>query len=104
MVLKKCAKSLISLAGSTLILLSSPLAKNISLCPSGKSSLQAPAIPSRQGAFRDRHERGTGCGGRRRRIDECASQRTAKSCGPDAPTLASNWRRCSRIAPVTVAI
>ena len=26
------------------------------------------------------------------------SQRTAKSCGPDAPTLASSWPQCSRIA------
>src|ERR1700674_4257823 len=25
--------------------------------------------------------------------DEGARLRTAKSCGPDAPTLASNWRR-----------
>ena len=30
-------------------------------------------------------------------------KRTAKSCGPDAPTLASNWRRCSRIALMMVA-
>jgi hypothetical protein len=28
--------------------------------------------------------------------------RTAKSCGPDASTLASNWRRCFGIALVTV--
>jgi hypothetical protein len=43
---------------------SSPLCKNISLHPSGKSSLQVRAIPSHQGAYRDRHERGMGCGGR----------------------------------------
>ena len=44
--------------------LSSPFAKNIPLSPSGKSSLQArPSHPAR-GAYRDRHERGMGCGGR----------------------------------------
>ena len=26
-------------------------------------------------------------------LDESASLRTAKSCGPDAPTLASSWRK-----------
>jgi hypothetical protein len=37
---------------------SSPPQENISLCPSGKSSLQARAIPPLlRGAFRDRHER-----------------------------------------------
>jgi hypothetical protein len=48
-------------------------------------------VPHR-GAARDRHERGAGCGGRRRRFDEGACMRTAKSCGPDAPTLASSFR------------
>jgi hypothetical protein len=47
------------------------------------------------------------CGGMRwtrvRRCDERLLSRTAKSCGPGAPTLASSWRRCSRIAPTTVA-
>ena len=65
-------------------------------------------VPHR-GAYRDRHERGMGCGGRgsvlramesqggsmRPVSDYQASgremlQRTAKSCGPDAPTLASS--------------
>jgi hypothetical protein len=27
-------------------------------------------------------------------VDERRVMRTAKSCGPDAPTLASSWRRC----------
>jgi hypothetical protein len=26
-------------------------------------------------------------------FDEWRSKRTAKSCGPDAPTLASSWRK-----------
>ncbi len=29
--------------------------------------------------------------------DECINKRTAKSCGPDVPTLVSSWRQCSRI-------
>ena len=47
-----------------------------------------------QGAFRDRHERrardAMDAGGA---ADESAYLRTAKSCGPDAPTLASSCRR-----------
>jgi hypothetical protein len=37
---------------------SSPVCKNISLHPSGKSSLQIRAIPPHRGAYRDRHGRG----------------------------------------------
>jgi hypothetical protein len=44
--------------------LSTPLAKNIPLVPSGKSALPACAVPPGKGALRDRHERGLGCGGR----------------------------------------
>jgi hypothetical protein len=47
------------------------------------------AVPSHRGAARDRHERGTGCGGREAaRKTNARASRTAKSCGPDAPTLA----------------
>src|ERR1039458_9042145 len=57
----------------------------------------SPAIPAHtQGAFRDRHERRAGdamdAGGA---ADESATLRTAKSCGPDAPTLASSSREAS---------
>jgi len=52
------------------------------------------AVPAQhRGAFRDRHERragdavDAGCA-----FDESAGLRTAKSCGPDAPTLASSVR------------
>jgi hypothetical protein len=45
------------------------------------------------GAFRDRHGRGAECGGRGWRCRRAAPGRTAKSCGPDAPTLASSWRK-----------
>ena len=48
------------------------------------------------GAFRDRHERRAGdamdAGGA---ADESATLRTAKSCGPDAPTLASSFAEVS---------
>ena len=55
-------------------------------------------IPDRptphRGAFRDRHGRwvrdAVDASGA---ADESAGLRTAKSCGPDAPTLASSWRR-----------
>jgi hypothetical protein len=71
--------------------LSTPSRKNIPLTLSGKSALSArPSHPIR-GAARDRHER---CGGMRwtraLAIDERLNARTAKSCGPDAPTLASS--------------
>src|ERR1700686_477973 len=45
-------------SGGLLTGVSSPLCKNISLHPSGKSSLQVRAIPPHQGAYRDRHGRG----------------------------------------------
>jgi hypothetical protein len=92
---------------------SSPLCKNISLHPSGKSSLQIRAIPPHQrGVSRSSRTRGADavdaaafCARRDCRAgDEPVSdrqasgremlQRTAKSCGPDAPTLASSSRSC----------
>jgi hypothetical protein len=63
---------------------SAPQIKSISL-----------AVPSHRGAARDRHERGAGCGGRGRRCRRAALTRTAKSCGPDAPTLASSSRKAT---------
>jgi hypothetical protein len=48
------------------------------------------AVPSHRGAVRDRHGRGTGCGGRVGAFDEQRWMRTAKSCGPDVSTLASS--------------
>ena len=65
------------------------------LLPIGPKSLHNPCRPGpHRGAFRDRHGRRAGdamdAGGAR---DESAYLRTAKSCGPDAPTLASSWRK-----------
>jgi hypothetical protein len=74
--------------------LSSPLAKNISLSPSGKSNLRLPPSRLTRGAYRDRHGRWV-----RDAMDALAPQderrlkRTAKPCGPGAPTLASSWRK-----------
>jgi hypothetical protein len=53
-----------------------------------------------RGAARDRHERGAGCGGRFGAFDEWRIRRTAKSCGPDAPTLASSLVEAIREATV----
>ena len=82
--------------------------KNISVPTHPKSHLELFASHPTGGAYRDRHGRGEGCGGRgsvlratgsqgglRSVSDHQASgretlQRTAKSCGPDAPTLASS--------------
>ena len=61
----------------------------------------SPVSPHR-GAARDRHERGAGCASRSSRtrggmrwtqvalLTRALCLRTAKSCGPDAPTLASS--------------
>ena len=62
--------------------------------PKTPNQLHSPAVPPRsRGAFRDRHERwvrdAVDVGGA---ADESADLRTAKPCGPDAPTLASSWR------------
>jgi hypothetical protein len=94
--------------------LSSPVCKNISLHPSGKSSLQIRAIPSHRGRIAivtdagwDAVDAAASCAQRDRRAgeepvsdqqhaDERRLQRTAKSCGPDAPTLASSSRMLCR--------
>ena len=109
--------------------LSSPVLKNISLNPSGKSSLQARPVPPEKGRIASRHERAVGCDGRDSvgramgsqggssrersagaRTNDAANRlrqnslggtrpgkifgarwsRTAKSCGPGAPMLASS--------------
>jgi hypothetical protein len=44
--------------------LSSPVSKNISLFPKPKSDVSMTRPVPARGAFRDRHERGAGCGGR----------------------------------------
>src|SRR5258705_1349583 len=77
-----------------------------------KNQFNESGHPPHRGAYHDRHERGAGCGGRgsvlrakrlqggfyesvsdTEHADERRLLRTAKSCGPDAPTLASSLRR-----------
>ena len=71
---------------------SSPSVKNILIFRNAKSLVYSqPSRPTR-GAYRDRHGRGTGCGGRGWRFGRERVKRTAKSCGPDASTLASSSR------------
>jgi len=51
------------------------------------------SVPDKRGASRSSRTLGAGCDGRGRcRYDERQRQRTAKSRGPDIPTLISNWR------------
>jgi len=72
---------------------SSPIFKNISLPPSGKSLLQPTPFRPTEG----RHAIVTAAGRDAVDADSAADERrvrrTAKSCGPDAPTLASSWRK-----------
>jgi hypothetical protein len=105
---------LICPSGGFLTGLSSPISgfpKNISVPTHPKSDLELFASHPTRGAYRDRHGRGVrmrwtrqrfardGIAGRVERLvsgyrhaDERRFSRTAKSCGPDAPTLASSSR------------
>jgi hypothetical protein len=58
-----------------------------------------PAPPSRL-TYPDRQRRGAGCGGRGCAFDERRVMRTAKSCGPDTPTLVSSCAGFIRAATV----
>jgi hypothetical protein len=78
------------------------ISENQKLCfPSDPNQFYIAPVPAHtKGAFRDRHERRAGM--RWTRKHESANfartnglTRTAKPCGPDAPTLASSWRRKS---------
>src|SRR5713226_9004678 len=105
-------------SGGLLTGVSSPLCKNISVSVPPKSLLELwPSHPTR-GAYRDRHGRGAGCGGRGSVLRATGSQggflgtcerstargremllRTAKSYGPDAPTLASSFAEVKSARP-----
>jgi hypothetical protein len=75
-----------------------------SACAVGQIKSKTRAIPrSIRGALRTSSTWSAGCDGRGMSLDEGRCARTAKPCGPDAPTLASSRRRCSSIAPMTVA-
>jgi hypothetical protein len=82
--------------------LSSLFRKNISFNLSGKSRLQIrPSRPIR-GALAIVTNVGRDAVDVFAAKGRTARKRTAKSCGPDASTPASSWRRCSRIALATV--
>jgi hypothetical protein len=53
----------------------------------------APSRAHSRGVSRSSRTLGAGCGGRLGAARRAARKRTAKSCGPDAPTLASSWRK-----------
>ena len=69
---------------------SSPVCKIISLNPSGKSLLQLRPSRPKEGRWPSSRTLG-GMRWTRRRRRRATPMRTAKSCGPDAPTLASSF-------------
>src|SRR5580698_1263089 len=78
--------------GSLADFASSPFCKNILVFRRPKSVVYlSPSRPTQRGGSR-RHGRGAGCGGRGGALDGRCLQRTAKTCGPDTPTLVSSWR------------
>jgi len=90
--------STLRLRGTDLPVASSPLSKNFPLFEAVETAIERDHPVPKRGAFRDRHERWYGCGGRQQRARRARGWRTAKSCGPDASTLASSrrmirWRR-----------
>jgi hypothetical protein len=72
--------------------LSSPRAKNISLFRLVETGIERSHPVPLRGALRERHGRRGGMRWTRRRARRAMPMRTAKSCGPDTPTLVSSWR------------
>ena len=70
--------------------MSSPFCKNISVFPKPKSPLHKTYPVPHRGALAIVINVGAGCGGRGGDARRAAHPRTAKSCGPDAPVLASS--------------
>jgi hypothetical protein len=50
-------------------------------------------VPPRQEGRTRRHDREAGCDGRERIVRRAMRERTAKSCGPDAPGLVLSLAR-----------
>src|ERR1700712_2964674 len=61
----------------------------------GQISGTGSRVLSHIGGVGQRHQRGKGCGGRGGAVGRTARMRAAKSCGPDAPTLASSLRKAT---------
>jgi hypothetical protein len=72
------------------IWLSSPISKNIPLVPSGKSILELPPSYPTEGRAHVTNA-GWDAVDATARFDETCWLRTAKPCGPGAPTLASSF-------------
>ena len=69
---------------------------NFSLFIGPKSAIYPLMSRPHEGRFAIVTDVGAGCGGREQRFRRVRGSRTAKSCGPDAPTLASSLRRESQ--------
>jgi hypothetical protein len=80
-----------------------PARKIFALCRRANQIQNSRRPASARGALRTSSTWSAGCDGRGMSLDEGRCARTAKPCGPDAPTLASSRRGCSSIAPMTVA-
>jgi hypothetical protein len=61
-------------------------------CPQTQISNISPAVPSHRGALRNVTDAGRDAVDADSAARRTALKRTAKSCGPDAPTLVSSWR------------
>jgi len=80
--------------------LSTPSRKNILLNPSGKSLLKIRASHPREGRIMIVTNVAVGCCGRGSCDGRARLKRTAKSCGPGAPTLALSFVEMIREATV----
>jgi hypothetical protein len=78
------------------ISLSSPFRKNILFRSSVETALSIRYPASSEGRFAIVTDVGRGMRWTLCAVRRTARKRTAKSCGPDAPTLASSWRRSLR--------
>jgi len=83
---------LICPSGKSVTCLSSPLCKNIPLRRKPKSAIyRSPSRPI-EGRLAIVTDAGRDAVDADSAFDEWRVRRTAKSCGPDAPTLVSSWR------------
>jgi len=65
-----------------------PIGRGVSsLIPDPNQQYIPHRLAPSKGAYRDRHERGAGCGGRWTRDRRARVSRTVKSCGSGVPTL-----------------
>ena len=84
----------------------SPSKKYFAFAVGQINSTDSRVLTHKRGASRSSRTLGAGCDGRGNSQDERCYPRTAKPCGPDAPTLASSWqamtcRRRWQKSPVT---